>query len=146
MSEDQVFKLQLKGPGMSLERDLSEDEAFCVLAAVMGKAPQVDVGEAHEHRSDRPISLREFMSEVAPSTHVERIATIGTYLHDHKGMSSFARSDIEDGYRGAREQMPGNLSRDISKAVATGWLDDAGEKGQFHVTNSGAKAVQSNFQ
>lgn len=150
MSEDLDFKVSLMGPGISVERSLSEANAFCVLAAIMGKSTvsnaQEESNSRLEQQQRRPISLREFMSDVSPSTHIERIATIGTYLHDFKGAPAFSKSDIEEGYRSAREQMPGNLSRDISKAVAAGWLDDAGEKGKFHVTNSGASAVESKFK
>ncbi|TXC73703.1 hypothetical protein FSZ31_02930 [Sphingorhabdus soli] len=151
MSEDREFEVSLSGPGISVERSLSEEDAFRVLAAIMGKqAGSIAAGQdpqtSVEQQSRRPISLREFMSGIGPSTHVERIATIGTYLHDYKGVSAFTKSDIEEGYRSAREQMPGNLSRDISKAVAAGWLDDAGEKSKFHVTNSGATAVETNFK
>lgn len=151
MTEDLEFKVSLNGPGINVERSLDEADAFNVLATIMGKSVDSGVAQNSPSSSDggqstRSISLREFLSEISPSTHVERITTIGTYLHDHKGTSAFSRSDIEVGYRSAREQMPANLSRDISNAIAAGLLDDSGEKSKFHVTNSGAKAVEAKFK
>lgn len=144
------FKLKLEGLGLSMEKDVEADVAAAIVSLVMGgAAPLSGARETSSHASSseaqRKVSLREFLTEVSPSTNNEKITTIGVYLHDYKSKNDFDKDDIEAGFRSAREPLPSNLTRDISRTVGAGWLDAAEENGRFYVTNTGSKKVLSGF-
>ncbi len=146
---EEKFSLNLKGEGISIEKEVDKRTALAIVAAVMGGNGVPVAGTAaypSERSSFNPAkSLREFLIETAPTTNNERIATIGFFLHEHKSKETFSKDDIEAGFRSAREQLPKNLRRDLGRAVGAGWIEEVGQKGHYHVTNTGAKAVQSCF-
>ncbi len=146
---DDKFSLTLRGEGISIDREVDKRTALAIVAAALG-GEGVTARAAPSHATDSSSlsatkSLREFLTEVAPNTNNERIVTIGSYLHEYRSHERFSKDDIEAGFRSAREQLPKNLSRDLSRTLAAGWIDEVGEKGRYHVTNTGAKAVQGAF-
>ena len=146
---DEKFALSLKGDGISIEKDVDKQTALAIVAAAMGGAgipvtsPPVEASSTLKFNSAK--SLREFLTEIAPNTNNERITTIGMYLHEYRSKETFSKDDIESGFRSAREPVPSNLHRDLGRAVENGWIADAGEKGRYHITNTGVKAVENCF-
>lgn len=146
---EEKFALSLKGDGISIEKEVDKSTAMSIVATVWGGSSVSATEPAAQFSStkvaNRSVSLREFLTEVSPNTNNERIVTIGRYLHEFKSKETFSKSDIEAGFRSAREQMPKNLARDLGRTAQAGWIDESDEKGQFHVTNTGAKAVENCF-
>jgi hypothetical protein len=75
-----------------------------------------------EGTPDETLTLRSFYDDVDPSTHTERVVTIGYYLDHHQGESNFTIEDIEDGYRSCKVQPPANMSDSLAGAEEKGWL------------------------
>lgn len=71
---------------------------------------------------DEPADLRTFVEQVGPSTHVERVATIGYHLENQQDRENFTIEDIEEGYRTCKIQKPANPSDALANAEKRGWL------------------------
>jgi hypothetical protein len=71
---------------------------------------------------DDPADLRTFVEQVDPSTHVERVVTIGYHLEIQQGRENFTLEDIEDGYRTCKIQKPANTSDVLANAEEREWL------------------------
>lgn len=146
---DEKFTLSLTGEGISIEKEITKRTALAIVAAVLGARgdaiPAASTQVSERSAFNPAKSLREFLTETAPTTHNERIVTIGLYFHECKSKDTFSKDDIEAGFRSARELLPKNLSRDLGRTIGVGWIEDAGEKGRYHVTNTGKKAVQTCF-
>lgn len=146
---DDKYSLHLTGGGIVIEKVVDKATARVIANLVLGgEAANAGLGAPSPEGSlirKTELSLREFLNDVAPSTNKERITAIAQYLYEAKGKESFSTEDIKSSFRAAREQLPKNLSRDLTTALAYGWIDEAGDKGRYHVTSTGAKAVQNRF-
>ena len=145
---EDTFAVSLKGQGISLEKEVDKRTALAIFAAVMGETEMVEAQRPNQAGAlsfKAKLSLREFLTEVDPKTHNERIVAIGHYLHEQKSQDAFSKDDIEAGYKSAREKLPKNLSRDLGRTVAAGLIDEADGNATFYVTNTGAKAVENCF-
>jgi hypothetical protein len=75
-------------------------------------------GDVPDERAD----LRTFVEQVDPSTHVERVVTIGYHLEIQQSRENFTLEDIENGYRTCKIQKPANTSDALANAEERGWL------------------------
>lgn len=82
---------------------------------------------------DETVDLRAFVEQVDPSTHVERVVTIGYYLETQEGHSNFTIEDIEEGYRTCKTQKPANPSDALANAEERGWLMRDGKDDHFQL-------------
>lgn len=149
--ESSVYTLKLDGPGINLNREISEDTLKKVMGVLF--TPQ----EPPSHRSseftqDDPMivqdemTLREFINDVEPSTNSKMISTIAYYLTEHEGKSHFRKEDIRERFAEAKEQMPANFDRDLGVAIKQGWVtEDRNNPKSFYVTRTGIKAVKDRF-
>jgi hypothetical protein len=157
------YELILKGEGVTVERNIDQETAFAILAALMGGSPaaagpaaaQSGPGLGPQRAAESPVahsgprasqSLREFLNEAEPKRNPDKIVAIADYLQRVRGMQSVTRDDIKRGFREASEPVPGNYGRDFRWAVSTGWIAaDHEERDQYYVTDSGRKVVDAKF-
>ncbi|MBE2228387.1 MAG: hypothetical protein IAE93_13615 [Ignavibacteria bacterium] len=95
-------------------------------------------------------SLREFFLEINPQKDIQKAATICYYLEKHQGLNSMNVSDLEDGYREAKETVPkDNLAYKFFMLVKKGLLMEAKEKKDgmkaYVLTNTGENVVENKF-
>lgn len=168
-----AFQLTLKGPGITVERELDQGSALQVLAIAMGaslggaavaqsaaptasaagpastpppaSAVAASVAGAHTPGSN-PVSVREYLSSVEPKRNVDKILAIASYLKVHRGQETFTPDAVKREFRHAGEPVPGNYPRDFRWAVSAGWIASSPEEpGEYYVTNTGHDAVAKKF-
>lgn len=147
---DDLFALKLVGDGLSLDRKINREVAMAVFAAVMsgGNATALAAKPATANAAPvrAAISPREFLNDVKPTNNAELITAIGHYLCHHENRESFSNSDIKEGLRRAHEVIPKNVSRDVSSTIKASWIEPApGKSGQYYVTKTGIKLVETKF-
>jgi hypothetical protein len=94
---------------------------------------------------DEPADLRTFVEQVDPSTHVERVVTIGYHLENQQGRENFNIEDIEEGYRTCKIQKPANPSDALANAEKRGWLMRDGKDEHYQLwilTHEGEQHVE----
>jgi hypothetical protein len=154
----ETYKVRIVGPGINVDRQISESQANHLLVSLLTPhapvhvpsnqgsrepTPQIDAG-THEGEGD---SIAEYLSAVSAKTSPEKIAAIGVFLQRHRKMSSFGRDNLEIEFPAAGESVPKNLHRDIKNTIRERWIAvRPGEKGAYYVTKTGIQAVNSKFQ
>lgn len=95
--------------------------------------------------STKPLSIREFLNAVRPTTDVERTLFIGHYLEKSELNGPFNIDDLRGGFSKAKETRPANLNDAVNKNIQKGLMMLAGErKGgtkAWVLTNSGEQFV-----
>jgi hypothetical protein len=156
MAEDSIetpFKFSLVGPGLTVQRDLTQSAALAALQVALGGAPQVLPGSSNEKRlgfgggDARRLSLREYMEEAGAKSYPSKVVVVGRYLRDVEGQPDFSREETKDRFRSAGEPPASNLPRDFTVAVANGWIaEDHERNGRFYVTRRGDEAADGRFE
>lgn len=106
-----------------------------VLGTSAQPSPVAPPGTAKE------LSVQEFLRELKPASGTEFVVGIGFFLEKHKGLSSFAASDIKEGFLKAKFNHS-NPSDAIAKARAQGRLMEGSERGTYVLTRSGEEWVE----
>lgn len=75
---------------------------------------------------------REAISVSGAKTNPEKIVALGAYIL-RNGEETFRIEDVKTQFRSAREATPTNISRDLSAAIASGWITE-GEGGELYLT------------
>lgn len=144
-------KLSIKGNGLSFEREVPESLALQLMQLVItGFAnPSANAGGGMESRRDangRRQSLPEYYQNVGPKRYREKLTTIAAYLHDVEGQGSFSADELKSQFRTVREAAPANFPRDLSEAIAKGWIaEERDQPGTYYVTRTGLEAVEDKF-
>ncbi len=97
----------------------------------------------------KKISMKEFLIEKAPKSDVQKTLCIGYFLEKYGGHISFNLNDIEEGFRQAKEPVPGNINDKVNKNIRQGLIMDAKEKKDskkaWSLTRTGETQVENNF-
>jgi hypothetical protein len=159
---DEKYEVRVKGPGIAAEKNVALPKALSVLQIIFGqdisaisplgsegvlvKSGSAGTGTSETART-QPLSVREFLAQVAGKSIHAKIAAAGRYMRDYEGLSDFSRDDIKVRFRSAGELMPGNYPRDFQKAVQVGWIgEDPQNRGRFYVTRTGDEAIDRKFE
>lgn len=147
-----TYKLNLTGGGVTVDREVSEEQARQIVAIVMGGASVAGPltrsasGIATRAVSGQTRGLREFIDEVAAERKPEKILAIGAYLIDNLGQQSFSREEVKAQFKNAGEGVPGNYPRDFKWAITAGWIaPDPEADDRFFVTDTGRQALDQQF-
>jgi hypothetical protein len=111
--------------------------------AEKGEGAEKSTGSREVDHKGKSQSINELMLEKKPVTHAQRLAVFAFYRERVEGTSRFARSDLEDYYRKAKEAPPGNFDRDFTNAVKAGWIHEDGA--DSYLTSRGVEAVEAGF-
>ncbi|MCH9027101.1 MAG: hypothetical protein IIA05_08315 [Proteobacteria bacterium] len=149
MADEEGYKVQLEGPGLKIDREISKALADqIVLVMVTGQAPAAARGTAQHHIPTHhgELSIREFLDECAAVRGPDKITAIGIYLADHESKADIKRDDLVRQFENASEPVPKNLSRDINWTVKAGWIAPrSGANDTYYVTKTGRDAVAAKF-
>ncbi len=72
----------------------------------------------------KPESIREFVLRKGPKSAVGRAAVIGYFISEIEGRGSFDLKDIKEGFRLAKEKIPGNPSEAIRQNEKHGYFTE----------------------
>ncbi len=99
--------------------------------------------------TEKKVSLKELIISKAPSNAVQTTLTVGYYLENYDGVSPFNASDIEQGFRAARETVPPNINDKANQCVKNGYFmvekDKKDSKKAWIVTRTGEELVRKGF-
>jgi len=157
-SERTTYELRLKGGGISVERQVTEEQALRVISLVMGNNLGRSVGggggpsqkatssAAGAGASVGHSTVGEYIEEVGARRNADKIAAIGAFLMDSHDMETFTRDDVKGQFQNAGEAPPANFSRDFAVALSNKWLAQPhGVTGQYFVTKTGRTALERQF-
>jgi len=98
----------------------------------------------------KKLSVREFILSKNPKNEMERTLAVGYYLEEYENLTSFNAKDLANGFRKAKEKIPGNINYEVIRNIQKGYMEEAEEKKEnrkaWYLTNSGAEYVQSDFK
>jgi len=157
-----VYRLTLKGDGITVERDISEAMAKDIIAMILGGgfhqgSPKQPVGNTaipqqnqskQQNGSNSPKkSLREYMNEVGAKKNPQKILAIAHYLVSVMGKELFSIADIKPQFRVASESIPANINRDFQILSQNGWIaPDHEERKMYFITQTGLDALAHKFE
>ncbi|SRR6266566_3793094 len=142
------YKVTIHGPGIDVDKDVSEERANQLLLALLsGKTPTIEgVRQAVPETDIEADSLAGYLTASGALTGPAKITAIGAFLKQKRATASFSTETLESSFEDAAEAVPKNIPRDLKKAVRAGWVArKPGEKGSYYVTGAGLKAVSSKF-
>jgi len=98
----------------------------------------------------KEVAIKELILAKKPKNDVQKALAIGYYLEKYQGLSCFNVRDLEDGFRGAKEKVPQNVSDKVQINVRKGhMMETKGKKNDlkaYVLTNSGEKFVENDFK
>ena len=164
MSMEQIYTVELVGPGLSLKKELPEPVAHELLVwllkggrlqtqgAVMMPQPthaEVKGSPAPQpvgHTASAVVSAREFMEQYSPGRVPDKIACFGLYLREHRNQREFTKEDLVGLFQDAADPLPKNLTRDIRWAQQIAWVaPSATNPDMYCLTKKGEDAVRAKF-
>lgn len=93
-------------------------------------------------------SVKEFVLAKNPKSDVVKALVIAYFLEKYEDMPSFNASDLENGFRTAREQIPTNINECIAKNIRKGHMMETKEKKDnlkaYMLTSSGEQFIVDN--
>jgi len=98
----------------------------------------------------KKLSIKEFMLTKNPIDDVQRTLVIGYYLERFEGVDKFNARDLAEGFRSAREPLPGNINDKVNSNIEKGHMMEAKEKKDkrkaWVLTNSGETFVEDELK
>ncbi|MBA3352132.1 MAG: hypothetical protein H0U23_06870 [Blastocatellia bacterium] len=163
MQDTEGYKVELSGPGLNLQRELSEPTAHELLVWLL-KGGKLQSGAhggssaAHVASADATIpgsgnsspgalmSVREFMEQFEPRRVPDKIACFALYLREHRNQKEFSKADLVSLFQEAAEPLPKNLGRDLRWTQSIAWIAPApSNRDSFYLTKKGEDAVRNRF-
>lgn len=100
--------------------------------------------------AQRKMSIKEFLIERAPADDVQKTLAIGYFMETYEGMTSFNRSDLEKGFREAKEHPPSNINDKVNMSIKNGHMMEAEKKKDnmkaWVLTGTGEQYVLNGFR
>ena len=157
---DSLYKISIKGPGLTLNRDVPKPVADQLVVVLLtgstigapltpgtaGKsAPLRTPSNAQAVTPGSELVIREFLDSVNAKRVPDKITAIGAYLAQ-SGQGDFGKADLVANFEAAGEPVPKNLNRDLKWTLKAGWIAArTGKKETWYVTNTGQTAVREKF-
>lgn len=146
--EGAIYKLSLKGKGITVEQDVPQEVARDIIAVVMGgvaaRGPRT-APAAGAPRTAGNVSVREFIDAAGAKRNPQIVTAIGLYLMEREGQERFTRSEVRNKFSQAGEPTPSNIGRDVALAALSGWIAE-NPRSQFYVTDTGIRAIEAKFE
>lgn len=163
-----TYSLKLTGPGLSLERTLTETEVGSIIlhlfsAASKAGSPTPASGVPVPSHADRfelsqedqqtnsSISrphktARGYLQEFEPKRIPDKIACLGLFLREIEKRNEFTREDIKRVFQAAAEPIPTNLGRDMQWTHSVDWISPSpSDSNLYYLTHNGESAVRAKF-
>lgn len=149
-SSDAIFRVKLDGPGVAVDKEISQEMAAAIMQVALGGGlvPSGGGGVAQDardaQRSGPRLSLREFLESASARSNPEMMTCFAAYLRDYGGQEEFSREDIKACFKQAGETLPANFPRDFQKAVQSGWIaEERAGSGRYYLTRKGEEAIRA---
>lgn len=98
----------------------------------------------------KELSIKEFILAKNPADDVQKTLVIGYYLEHFGGASAFNARDLTEGFRSAREPVPGNINDKVNLNITKGYMMPVKEKKDklkaWILTNSGERFVEEDLK
>lgn len=98
----------------------------------------------------KKLSIKEFILSKKSKSDIQRTLAMGYYLEKYENLTSFNAKDLENGFRRAKENVPGNINNQVIRNIQKGYMMEARDKKDnrkaWYLTNSGDECVSNNFQ
>lgn len=105
--------------------------------------------DAQRGTASKPMSIKEFILEREPQSDIQKALAIGYYLEKYEGLLSFNVRDLADGFRAAKEAVPGNVGDKVQANIRKGHMMEAKDKKEnlkaWMLTSTGEKHVANGF-
>ncbi|WP_226361572.1 hypothetical protein [Pseudonocardia sp. ICBG1142] len=165
-SRDQPsYHLVLNGPGLTLDRDVTEAQAWEVMAVIFGQNVSAPINNGHGPNGAGPTapsketgaqaaapqrkprtSVGEYLRATKATKNTEKIAAFAAYFQEHEDKELFTREEVSQQFQAAREKKPGNFHRDFNAAIRNQWIAVDSDGSNFYLTNTGYDAVHNGFK
>lgn len=148
---DQNTTLTITGK-VAYKDEITPAQAAEIIAFIEAKEDETrTLGKPHgQSRSDgkAPVkkveSARDALDVSGATTNPEKIVALGAYVLQDGG-ETFKVEDVKAAFRRARETAPANFSRDLDKAIASGWIG-AGDAGEYFLTAKVDAVLDGDFK
>jgi hypothetical protein len=148
------YQLKLTGPGLSLEKDVSEEIANRITLLVLsggkieqspaGKGSGIDPASSGTKGAVGNKSVREYLQASNAKKIPQQMTVIGHHLLETHQKDAFSMEELLKGFSDAKESPPKNPNRDINTAIKRGWIA-LRQKDSYYVTSTGMKAIDDGF-
>lgn len=102
------------------------------------------LGSTSQHAIPKKVeNAREALDVSGAQRNPEKIVALGAYVLEDGG-ETFKVEDIKTQFRRARETLPGNLPRDLNKAIASGWIAED-KPGEYYLTSKVLGVLDGGF-
>ena len=127
--EDESFKILVRGPGIQVDRNVTEDVVYRVLQILLRAGEEVRQRRASGlAQAELGRALTRFFDRHRPGTNAERIAGVVGFVERFYERST-KREEIPDWLVMANQPVPSNLSRDIGLAIEKGLINQLPDEG-----------------
>lgn len=126
-------------------RTVTDDNRIDELEQRIDELEQAVFEEERDIRGQKKMSLAEFLKECDASDYTEKAVAIGYFLEKYDEVDTYTTADIQDSWRRAKMQQPGNLHDVVRRASSNGHLMDSGENDgatEWTLTQSGIDYVE----
>jgi len=107
-------------------------------------------GDKEVQKSRKKMSIKEFILSKKPESDIQKTLVIGYYLENYEDLPSLNSTDLEDGFRSAKEKVPNNINLCVIRNISKGYMMEAKEKKDnlksWNLTNSGERFVENGFK
>lgn len=151
MTEKQI-EIEIKGK-VSYSDTITVAQAAQIIAFlnVQGESSEgglnpgapLDLAGASKPKVKKVENAREAIDISGAQKNPEKIVALAAYVMEDGG-ETFKVEDVKTQFRRARETAPANFSRDLSIAIASGWIAEA-ESGEYYLTNKVARVLDGGF-
>lgn len=134
------------------------NEILQIVKNLEQRISRMESGTNHEVRTvaantslgARKTSIKEFLLEHRPSDDVQKTLSIAYYLETYENLTSFNKTDLETGFRSAKEKLPSNMNDKVNMCIKNGHMMDAAEKKDsmkaWVVTSTGEQYFKNGFK
>ena len=156
------YKITLEGDGISVNKDVNEEQARRILNILMGPASMMthpaERERSHRNKSahhdnatsaaptPQALSLREYLDEVEAKRNPDKILAMGAYITEASGAEGFSAEEVKNCFPKAAEKIPANYNRDFRWVISNGWIaENHQEEGRYYITKTGRQALSERF-
>jgi len=91
-------------------------------------------------------SVKELIIEKSPKDGVQSATCIAYYLEKFENKKILTSKEIQKCFKDAKLTTPPNVPDKVQKAISNGWIAKGDKKGEFYLTSTGEKLVETGFE
>jgi len=152
MSEN-TLKIKISGK-LDYEDDLSVAQAARIITFLNTDDRGLDAsdsfgsgsntGDTDKGTPPKVTSPRQALEASRAKTNPEKIVALAAYVLQDGG-ETFKLEAIKPLFQRARATMPGNLTRDLTSAIGSGWIAESNVASEYYLTDKVANVLESGF-